>query len=144
MILSRYQIIHDISPVYLSKSDHDAPQKLRLNCSHIIFYPPVPKNHCNLTGKEHMVDPKLRERLEPYELLFLQTASLSEMALKAGVKGLYNLGRLGTSKAIKSNFVKKEIKGMAEKCIAQALDSFTSNVSRKLYPFIHGGQIDHS
>ena len=32
------------------------------------------------------------------------------MALKAGVKGLYDLGRLGATKAIKSDFAKKTIK----------------------------------
>ena len=42
------------------------------------------------------------------------------MALKAGVKGLYNLGQLGASNAIKSNFAKKK-SGMTDKYIGQAL-----------------------
>ena len=43
------------------------------------------------------------------------------MALKAGVKGLYNLGQLGASNAIKSNFAKKKTSGMIDKYIGQAL-----------------------
>ena len=38
---------HDFSPIYLIQSYSDVPQKLRLNCSHVILYPPVTKNHCN-------------------------------------------------------------------------------------------------
>ena len=44
------------------------------------------------------------------------------MALKAGVKGLYNLGQLGASNAIKSNFAKKKKSGMTDKYIGQALN----------------------
>ena len=55
------------------------------------------------------------------------------MALKTGVKGLYDLGRLGASKAIKSDFAKKTIREIADKC-----------VSKKLDPLHHGGQIDYS
>ena len=29
---------HKISPIYLSQSYYDVPQKLRLNCSHMLLY----------------------------------------------------------------------------------------------------------
>ena len=61
--------------------------------------------------------------------------------MKAGVKGLYNLGRIGTSKAIKSDFAKNKIKSMANKYLDQALDSLTSDVSKKLDP-LQGSGID--
>ena len=35
---------HGISPIYLSQSYYDVPQKIRLNCSHMILYPPAKKN----------------------------------------------------------------------------------------------------
>ena len=66
---------------------------------------------------------------------------LSEIILKDSLKGLYNLGRIGASKAIKSDFAKQKIKGMANKYLDQALDSFTSDLSKKLDP-LHGGAID--
>ena len=47
------------------------------------------------------------------------------------MKGLFNLGRIGTSKAIESDFAKKKIKGIADKYIDQVLDIFTSNVLKK-------------
>ena len=62
---------HQISPIYLSQSYYDTPQKLRLNCSHMILYTPPTKNHCNLIAKENMIDPGLFERLCPYEFLFV-------------------------------------------------------------------------
>ena len=57
------------------------------------------------------------------------------------MKGLHNLGRLGASKAVTSDFVKQKIKGIANKYLDQALDSLTSDLSRKLDP-IHGKGID--
>ena len=56
-------------------------------------------------------------------------------------KGLYNLGRAGASKAIKSDFAKRKIKSMADKYLDQALDSVTSDLSKKLDPF-RGSGID--
>ena len=47
------------------------------------------------------------------------------------MKGLFNLGRIGASEAIESDFSKKKIKGMADKYIDQVLDISTSNVSKK-------------
>ena len=64
------------------------------------------------------------------------------MALKAGVKGLYNLGQLGASNAIKSNFAKKKkVEWLINILVKPLIDSFTSDVSNKLDPSHHGGQI---
>ena len=62
---------HKISPIYLSQSYYDVPKKLRLNCSHMILYPPDNKNHLDLIAKENMIDPALFDKLGPYEFLFL-------------------------------------------------------------------------
>ena len=43
---------HGISPIYLSQSYYDTPQKLRLNCSNMILYPPTTQNHKNLIAKK--------------------------------------------------------------------------------------------
>ena len=62
---------HQISPIYLSQSYYDTPEKLRLNCSHMILYTPPTKNHCNLIARENMIDPGLFKSLGPYEFLFV-------------------------------------------------------------------------
>ena len=62
---------HGISPIYLWQSYYDVPQKLRLNCSHMILYPPATKKHLDLTAKENLIDPSLFKSLGPYEFLFL-------------------------------------------------------------------------
>ena len=62
---------HQISTIYLTQSYYDTPQKLRLNCSHMILYTPPTKNHCNLIAKENMIDPGLFVTLGPYEFIFL-------------------------------------------------------------------------
>ena len=62
---------HGISPIYLSQSYYDVPQKLRQNCSHMILYPPTTKNHSNLIAKENMIDAGLFDQLKPFEFLFL-------------------------------------------------------------------------
>jgi len=67
---------------------------------------------------------------------------LEEMLIKGVAKGLYNLGRIGASKAIKSNYAKQKIKGMTNKYLDQALDSITSDLSKKLDPLHRGGGID--
>ena len=58
--------------------------------------------------------------------------SLSEIALK----GLANTGayfaKKGVAKAIKSDYAKKKIKNVANKYLDQALDSLTSDLSKKL------------
>ena len=81
----------------------------------------------------------------PLEGGFLDIAnshSLGEMALKADMKGLYNLGRIGLSKAVKSDFAKKKIKSMPDKYLDQMLDSVTGDLSRKLGPLHKGSGID--
>ena len=67
---------------------------------------------------------------------------LGEALLKGSVKGLFNLGRAGASKAIKSDYAKQQIKGIANKYLDQALDRFTSDLSKKLDPMHSGGSID--
>ena len=42
---------HGISPIYLSQSYYDVPQKIRLNCSHMILYPPATKKTCGSDRK---------------------------------------------------------------------------------------------
>ena len=64
---------------------------------------------------------------------------LTEELFKMATKGLYNLGRAGASKAIKSDFAKQKIKSMADKYLDQALDSVTSDLSKKLDPFSGSG-----
>lgn len=43
----------------------------------VILCSPATKKHCNLIGKENMIDPKLFERLGPYESLFLNKENKS-------------------------------------------------------------------
>ena len=62
---------HGISPIYLSQSYYDTPQKLRLNCSNMILYPPTTKNHSNLIAKENSLDTRVFDELKPFEFLFL-------------------------------------------------------------------------
>ena len=62
---------HKISPIYLSQSYYDVPKMLRLNCSHMILYPPDNENHLGLIAKENRIDPTLFDKLGPYEFLFL-------------------------------------------------------------------------
>ena len=62
---------HQISPIYLTQSYFDTPQKLRLNCSHMIFYTPPTKDDCNIIANENMFDPGLFANLGPYDFLFV-------------------------------------------------------------------------
>ena len=62
---------HGISPIYLSQSYYDVPQKLRQNCSNMILYPPTTKNHSNPIAKENLIDAGLFDKLKPFEFLFL-------------------------------------------------------------------------
>ena len=55
--------------------------------------------------------------------------------MKGAVKGLFNLGRKGASEAVKSDYAKQKIKDVANKYLDQALDRFTSDLSKKLDPF---------
>ena len=62
---------HGISPIYLSQSYYDTPQKLRLNCTNMVLYPPTTKNHKDLIAKENMIDTRAFDKLKPFEFLFL-------------------------------------------------------------------------
>ena len=66
--------------------------------------------------------------------------SLSEIALKGLANSGAYLARKGVSKAIKSDYAKKKIKNVANKYLDQVLDSFTSDLSKKILPT--GGAID--
>ena len=46
-------------------------RKFRLNCSHMILYPPATKKHVELIAKENLVQPNLFNKLGPFEFLFL-------------------------------------------------------------------------
>ena len=61
--------------------------------------------------------------------------------MKGVVKGLFNLGRKGASEAVKSDYAKRKIKETANKYLDQALDRFSSDLSKKLDP-VSGGAID--
>ena len=58
---------HGISPIYLSQSYYDVPQKLRQ------------KNHSNLIAKENLIDAGLFDKLKPFEFLFLDKQKKSTM-----------------------------------------------------------------
>ena len=62
---------HQINPIYLSQSYYDIPQKIRLNCSCMLLYPPTTKKHLSLLSTENLIDPNLFEKLNPFEFLFL-------------------------------------------------------------------------
>ena len=60
---------HGISPVYVSQSYFDVPPKIRLNCSHMLLYPPTTKRHLDLIAKENLVPPESFNRLKPFEFV---------------------------------------------------------------------------
>ena len=61
--------------------------------------------------------------------------------LAAGAKGLYNLGKIGASKAIKSDYVKNQVKGIGKRYLNRAVDSLADDLSKKIDPRT-GGNID--
>ena len=61
--------------------------------------------------------------------------------LAAGAKGLFNLGRAGAARAIKSDFARKKIKQVGQKYLDGVVDSVTSDISKKIDPR-HGGAVD--
>ena len=61
--------------------------------------------------------------------------------LAAGTKGLFNLGRMRASKAIKSDFTKKKMKEVGEKYLGQVIDSVTDDLSKRIDPRT-GGRVD--
>ena len=68
--------------------------------------------------------------------------SFGAEVLKSSMKGIMNLGRKGASEAVKSDYTKRKIKDIANKYLDQALDGFTSDLSKKLDPFNTGSGID--
>ena len=90
-----------------------------------------------LNQTQRKADKKLLEIMKSQE-----GGLLTEELFKMATKGLYNLGRAGASKAIKSDYAKRKIKSAANKYLDQALDSFTSDLSKKLDPFHKGGALD--
>ena len=54
--------------------------------------------------------------------------------MAAGTKGLFNLGRIGASKAIKSDFAKKKMKEVGEKYLGQVIDLVTDDLSKRIDP----------
>ena len=67
--------------------------------------------------------------------------SLGEMVMK-GLKGTYNFHGDGLRKAVKSEFAKQKIKGMADKYLDKVLDSVIRDISRNLDPLHRGGTLD--
>ena len=61
--------------------------------------------------------------------------------LAAGTKGLFNLGRAGVSRAIKSDYARKKIKQAGQKYLDQVVDSVTGDISKKIDPK-RGGAVD--
>ena len=80
-----------------------------------------------------------------YRLLVSQEeGSFDELIVKglaAGAKGLFNLGRAGAARAIKSDFARKKIKQVGQKYLDGVVDSVTSDISKKIDPR-HGGALD--
>jgi len=60
--------------------------------------------------------------------------------LAAGAKGLFNLGRAGVSRAIKSDYARKKIKQVRQKYLDEVVDSVTGDISKKIDPR-HGGAV---
>ena len=58
--------------------------------------------------------------------------TLGEIALKSLINSGEYLAKHGLSKAVKSDFAKKKIKNVVNKYLDKALDSFTSDLSKKI------------
>ena len=67
----KIKLQQQISPVYLAQSYYDIPKKLRLNCSHIILYPPNEANHRQLLSKEYRFNQNVFDKLDKYDFLFI-------------------------------------------------------------------------
>lgn len=71
--------------------------------------------------------------------------SVSEALLKSGINAAALLGRKGLSNLVKSDFVKNNIKNFANKYVNQAIDSVTTDLSKKIWrwkivPVVKGKQ----
>ena len=64
----------------------------------------------------------------------MQGSGFDELIVKglaAGAKGLYNLGKIGASKAIRSDYVKNQVKGIGKRYLNRAVDSLADDLSEK-------------
>ena len=65
----------------------------------------------------------------------MQGSGFDELIVKglaAGAKGLYNLGKKGASRAIKSDYVKDKVKGIGKRYLNRAIDSLADDISKKI------------
>ena len=65
----------------------------------------------------------------------MQGSGFDELIVKglaAGAKGLYNLGKKGASRAIKSDYVKDRVKGIGKRYLNRAIDSLADDISKKI------------
>ena len=65
----------------------------------------------------------------------MQGSGFDELIVKglaAGAKGLYNLGKRGASRAIKSDYVKDKVKGIGKRYLNRAVDSLADDLSKKI------------
>ena len=62
---------HGISPIYLSQSYYDVPQKNQVKLFAHDSLSPSDKKHVDLIAKENLVQPNLFNKLGPFEFLFL-------------------------------------------------------------------------
>ena len=65
----------------------------------------------------------------------MQGSGFDELIVKglaAGAKGLYNLGKRGASRAIKSDYVKDKVKGIGKRYLNRAIDSLADDLSKKI------------
>ena len=99
---------HGISPVYLTQSYYDTPQKIRLNSSHMILYPPQTINHRNLISRENQIDPKNFDYLKPFEFLFIDKNKKKQ--LKKFLMKLFKMGVLNNIQRFKTFDIREYIK----------------------------------
>ena len=65
----------------------------------------------------------------------MQGSGFDELIVKglaSGAKGLFNLGRQGASRAIKSDAAKKKFKQIGQRYLDQVIDSVTDDVSKRI------------
>ena len=65
----------------------------------------------------------------------MQGSGFDELIVKglaAGAKGLFNLGKRGASRAIKSDYVKDKVKGIGKRYLNRAIDSLADDFSKKI------------
>lgn len=71
----------------------------------------------------------------------IKGSSFDELIVKdltAGAKGLFNLGRIGASKVVKSDWARNRLKAIGKQFLDRLVDSATDDISKKIDPR-HGG-----